>query len=95
MTKLQLSMDLYFSVEPYEKKARLIVYQNKEELVCRKETFKNLESFLQTKEARIFKGRLQLNKINQQIHIEVKGEVIGSISNVELKNMIENCKQVI
>jgi hypothetical protein len=66
--------------ERYDKRLRLVILNNKgEEMVCRKESFGKLEQFLQTKEAHIFKGRLQLSKHLNKISVEVKGEVLGVI----------------
>jgi hypothetical protein len=78
--KIILNNNISFSIEPFEIKARLVVYKNKEEWVCRKETIKNLYSFINETESRIFKGRLQLHKIKNKINLEVKGEVVGTIS---------------
>lgn len=52
------------------------------------EPYKGNCSLLFTKEARIFKGRLQLHNINSKINVEVKGNRIGSISIPQLKQMI-------
>jgi hypothetical protein len=88
MKKFLLQKKIYFTIEFYKKRLRLVVYQNKEEWVCRKETIKNLQEFLQLKEARIFKGRLQLYKIRNKIHVEVKGEVVGVISATAFQQLI-------
>ena len=68
------------SIEPDNKKVRLVIYQDAEEWVCRKENISRIKEFLVQQEARLFKGRLQLHKIDQQINIEVKGDVIGCIN---------------
>jgi len=47
---------------------------------CRKENISRIKGFLIQQEARLFKGRLQLHKIDQHINIEVKGNVIGCIN---------------
>lgn len=88
MKKFSLQKKVYFVIEPHKKRLRLVVYQNKEEWVCRKETIKNLQEFLQLKEGKIFKGRLQLYKIRNKIHVEVNGEVIGIISATAFQQLI-------
>lgn len=89
---MQPSTHIQLKSEPYKAKVRLVVLQNKKELACRIETFKNLAEFLQTKEARIFKGRLQLQKVNDEVKIELKSETIKTISALELRQMINACK---
>lgn len=79
MHKLQFNNELEFAAEPYKGKLRLVVYQNRAQFVCETETIKKIEIFLKAKVARIFKGRLQLRKINRKIDVEVKGNKIGSI----------------
>lgn len=78
-----------FSIEPDNKKVRLVIYQNAEELVCRKENLSRIKQFLMQKEARLFKGRLQLSKVDQEIHVEVKGEVVGIIQRDDFVKMVE------
>jgi hypothetical protein len=78
--KIILNKDICFSIELFGKETRLVVYKNKAEWVCRKETVKNLCSFINEAESRIFKGRLQLQKIKNKINLEVKGEIVGTIS---------------
>jgi hypothetical protein len=58
---------------------RLVITENGREYVCRKESFKNLETFLQTAKSNIFKGRLQLYKDPENVHVQVKGEMVGKI----------------
>jgi len=46
MTVFKLDDELSFTIECCEKRARLIVYKNGREDVCRKETFGKLKRFL-------------------------------------------------
>jgi len=62
-----------------DKKARLVVYNNGVENVCRKSTLKDLAVFMQSGENHLFKGRLQLHKVNSSINILVKGSKVGEI----------------
>ncbi len=89
---MQQALQIQLKSEPYKAKVRLVVMQDKKELACRIETFKNLAAFLQTKEARIFKGRLQLQKVNDEVNIELKNETIKTIPVLELRQMINACK---
>lgn len=88
MDRFQFKNHLALVAEPYKGKLRFVVYANKEEFVCRIETIKNIEQFIQAKEARIVKGRLQLYKISNKVNVEVKGNRIGSITVQQLKQMI-------
>jgi hypothetical protein len=88
--KFQLSNDLSFGIEPYERGIRLIVFNGKEEWVCRKETRSNVNKFLSGPDASLFKGRLQLIKQSGAIGIEVKGVVVGKISSTQLSQSINS-----
>ena len=68
------------SFEPLGKKVRLIIAAADEELVCRKETIKNLKNFLIADETKIFRGRLQLCKPDNVIEIIMKDKPIAIIS---------------
>jgi len=88
MDPISLSTGHSFAIERYEKRLRLIVYKNGEEYVCRKESRKLFNDFLNANEAKAFKGRLQLSKHNNDITVEVKGEVIGMVSAADMKNYL-------
>lgn len=92
MNKILLKDKVAFAIEPFEKKVRLVVYQNKQEWVCRKETIKHIETFLEKDEAYIFKGRLQLSKINSKIFVAVKKEVVGAIKQSEFESLLKKLK---
>lgn len=79
MDNIRLNSLFTFSVEPYNGKLRFVVNEQGCEAVCRIERKKIMEEFLQANNTSIFKGRLQLHKIDQQINIEVKGDVIGCV----------------
>ncbi|MEJ8817176.1 hypothetical protein [Lacibacter sp. H407] len=89
MDRLQLDNKLSFAVEPYKRKLRFIVYDNKSEFVCRIEALNKIEQFLKLNEARIFKGRLQLYKMNSKIYVEVKRNPIGFISVDHFTSMLQ------
>lgn len=80
MQTLKINNHVSFGIERNEKKVRLVVFDKKEELACRKETFGNLQRFIELDEGHAFKGRLQLFKKLDAIHVQVKGEKIGSVS---------------
>ncbi|RZL20725.1 MAG: hypothetical protein EOO96_24720, partial [Pedobacter sp.] len=69
MQQIILNEKLTLVFEPADKKVRLIVLQADEELVCRKETIKNLQQFLSAQKAHLFKGRLQLSKNEDVIEV--------------------------
>jgi predicted transcriptional regulator len=89
MNKIQLNSGFVFSVEKYNGKLRFAVHNEEEKSVCRIERKKSIDTFLQTKRARIFKGRLQLCKHNNEILIEAKGEVVGIIQRDDFAKMID------
>lgn len=89
MDRVQFNNQWAFAAEPYKGKVRFVVYANKAEVVCRIESVKNIQQFLKALEARIFKGRLQLNKTSTKINVEVKGEKVGSVSLKEFKNILQ------
>lgn len=93
MTLLKLGGPFTFGIERDEKRARLIVYNNGAEEVCRKELFSNLERFIRGDETRLFKGRLKLIKKDGHIGIEVKGEMTGMIGADDLLNYLAKAKE--
>ena len=93
MTALILDDGLSFAIENNEKRARLIVYKDGVENVCRKETLKNLVRFMLSDEKRLFEGRLQLVKDAAGIGIEVKGQVAGTIKAEEFLNYLETLEK--
>jgi hypothetical protein len=56
---IQLEENHTFSIEPQNKRVRLVVYKSGVEKVCRLETRKKLQKFLLSDENHLFKGRLQ------------------------------------
>jgi hypothetical protein len=88
MTSIPLSNNYSVAIEPCEKlRLRLIVYKNDEEYVCRKESLYWLKQFLALDEGRAFRGRLQLLKHGDDIAVEVKGELIGTVSKTSLQTL--------
>jgi len=88
MKRFKLKNNLELSIEPYEKKVRLVVYESNAELVCRKERVLVLKRFMDMKSERIFKGRLQLQIEEDEIRIFIKGEDKGSIGLKDFQNEI-------
>lgn len=89
MQQIILNEKLILSFEIADKKVRLVVLQADEELVCRKETLKNLKHFLEKDQAHIFKGRLQLKKKEDVIEVLVKQNSAGVISSNTFKKVLE------
>lgn len=88
MNNIRLNNTLGFSVEPYNGKLRFVVYENNNEHVCRIERKKAIDTFLLADTESIFKGRLQLHKQENEIAVEVKGEVVGRIPLSSFKIML-------
>ncbi len=80
MSPVRLNETHFFTIEHDGKTVRLIVTYGTNELVCRKETMSRLNRFCIERDSRIFKGRLQLIKIDKTISIEIKGSIIGKIA---------------
>jgi hypothetical protein len=79
MNSLRLNKSLTLSVESYNGKLRFVINESGHEWVCRIERKKAIATFLQTESSSIFKGRLQLHKLKNEIAVEVKGEVVGTV----------------
>jgi len=77
MNNIRLNSVFTFSGEPYNGKLRFVVNEQGREAVCRTERKKS-----------IFKGRLQLHKIDDEITVEVKGKIIGHLSLTTFKQLI-------
>src|SRR5450432_1900710 len=94
MGSLPLYNNFSLGIERYENRVRLIVYKDKEEWVCRKEGFSALKKFTEKHTDHIFHGRLQLHKEAETIHVEVKGEILGSIPVSQFKKKLTLVKSV-
>ena len=86
MSTLRIAQNYAFGIEPVtNRRFRLIVFKNGEEVVCRKENLKQLKDFLNTDDAKAFKGRLQLYKHRDDIAVEVKGQPIGTLHKADIE----------
>ena len=90
MQQIILNEKLVLSFELLDKKVRLIVLQADKELVCRKETTKNLQHFLSADQIDIFKGRLQLKKHNDIIEVVVKNMPVAIVSANSFREVLNN-----
>jgi hypothetical protein len=88
-TAFPLQQGILFHIELYENRLRLVIRKDGEEWICRKESFRNLYAFLKTEDSRLFKGRLQLVKQQQQVQIIAKGTAIGSMAADWLKDRLD------
>lgn len=79
MKSIGFNNDLIFSIEPLVNSVRLIVTKASQEIACRKETIRKLNSFLEGDNEKIFKGRLQLSKLDQDIEVIINNIPIGKI----------------
>lgn len=87
--KIKLIPPYFFTVEPFDNRLRLIVLKKEEEYVCRKETKNNVIRFINANDSVLFKGRLQLIKQNNEILIQAKSEILGSIPISAFNKIIE------
>ncbi|PWS33569.1 hypothetical protein [Pedobacter paludis] len=88
MESISLDNNLKFSFEKLPHTIRLVISENDEEWVCRKEKLKKLFSFAEMDKEHLFKGRLQLYKSGDKINIQVKNELIGLISVGDFKQAL-------
>lgn len=75
-----------------DKKVRLTVMLGGEALACRQERAKVLLDFLQEREGHLFKGRVQLNKADEEVLIELKEAPVGTVTATSLKRAIEEVR---
>jgi len=87
---LNNNFELYFEKLPHT--VRLIVLKNREEWVCRKEKLENLFAFIGVDEERLFKGRLQLFKSDNEIFVQVRDKTIGAFSNQTFEGVLKKLK---
>lgn len=83
------------SFQQLDKKIRLILSEGDKELVCRKETLKNLDEFLSKEEVGIFKGRLQFYKHTTLIEVIMKGKPIAILSSKKMENVLNKLRKAI
>jgi len=88
MNTILLTGQLSFAVDQKEKRLRLIVFNGDDELVCHKADHSELKGFIQADVGHLFKGRLQLDKKNDHIVINVKGNTAGIISLTDFERLI-------
>jgi len=81
MDLLKLTDEYDMAIERHEKKARLVIYLNGVENVCRKGSIGQIERFFSSGDRQLFKGRLQLHKREGDLSIEVKGKSIAVVKN--------------
>ncbi|HEY9004319.1 MAG TPA: hypothetical protein VIM89_23385 [Mucilaginibacter sp.] len=93
MNRIKLDDKLSFFIEQEEKRLRLIVFNNNEELVCHKANPIDLKRFIESEEGHLFKGRLQLDKKDGSIFLSVKGDTIGAIDLPEFERLINQSYQ--
>ena len=90
MQQILLNNSLILTLEPQDKKVRMIVSATEGELACRKESIGQLKKFLATTEGTIFKGRLQLSKHGDVIEVIVKNRSIAVVATSVFEQALEN-----
>lgn len=83
------------SFQQLDKKIKLAISDGDKELVCRKETLKNLDDFLLKDENIIFKGRLQLYKHQTIIEVFMKGKPIAILSSKKMADVLNKLRKPI
>ena len=92
MKPIPLNHNLQFAIENQGNKARLIVYKDGVENVCRKEAFRKLHNFVTSDEKTLFGGRLRLHKNMEGIAIEVKGKIEGVVKTDDFLKYLSEVK---
>lgn len=92
METFNLQNDLKFSFEKLPHTIRLIISKNDEEWVCRKEKLKKLFEFAEVDNEHLFKGRLQLFKLEDKVDIKFKNESIGTVLKVDFIQTLNRLK---
>ena len=75
-------------IERFKNRIRIVVLHEAQEIVCRKETEKNLMNFLHNNDESLFKGRLQLMKDDSFVTILVKSIVVGKVTKADFIHLI-------
>jgi hypothetical protein len=89
VNSIKLNGHLFLTIEPDNKRLRLIVSDGEVELVCHKTTLPELKRSLQQTDEHLFKGRLQLNKSGDEIVVILKGEAAGRVSSSEFGRFVD------
>ncbi len=76
-------------IEPSDKKLRLIIINNNQEIACRKEFRNKIIDFLEKENEWLFKGRLQLRKNNNLVEVYFKKALVDCISIPLFTKMLE------
>jgi len=92
MEVLTLRDGLEMYMEPYNGKVRIVIQRDKADFVCRMETLGNLKEFVALKEAKIFKGRLQLYKEEGLINVIVKNKAAGIVDEGSFEKCLDEVK---
>ncbi|KQR67533.1 hypothetical protein [Pedobacter sp. Leaf176] len=93
MESISLNNNFKLSFEKLPHTIRLIVSKNNNDWVCRKEKLINLLAFAEVNKDGLFKGRLQLLKSDDRIDVQVKSELIGSVSNEAFRKVLSELKR--
>lgn len=83
-----LNEKLMLSFLPSHQAVKLVISEADVELVCRKETLKNLIQFLKADEMHIFKGRLQLHKQGKIIEVIMKNKSIAIVASSDFEKAL-------
>jgi len=88
MDSVKLDGNLSLGMEAYTRGLCLMVFDRDEIWVCHKVRVKVLKDFLRSDEGHLFKGRLQLDKLGDDILVSVKNNKAGTISAADLTQLI-------
>ena len=69
---------------------RFIILKNEQEYYCRKIRKSIFLKMLKSKEQQIFKGRIQLHRLNNYYKIIAKNETLGNVEIRKIIQMIDN-----
>lgn len=88
--QFELNEPFKLAIESQDSKnLRLVVLAGDEEAVCHQTNGKTLKKFLIEPDATLFKGRLQLHKMNDHMTVLVKEQVVGHILVVDFEAVLD------
>jgi hypothetical protein len=88
LTSLTKANDYSFGIEEYKGRLRFVIFYKEEEIDCRKEDRKVINSFIRSSDVGIFQGRIKLRSELDYIIVFLKGECLGTIAKTEFDRVL-------
>ena len=88
LTSLTKANDYSFGIEEYKERLRFVIFYKEEEIACRKEDRKVINSFIRSSDVGIFQGRIKLRSELDYIIVFLKGECLETIAKTEFDRVL-------